>query len=77
MPEMNGHEATRAIRKDELKFDRPRTPIIAVTAHTLQGDEQRCLDSGMDDYITKPVSISGLKAILGRWMESEALAKNG
>jgi len=49
MPEMSGHDATRAIRKDELQFDRPRTPIIAVTAHTLQGDEQRCLDSGMVD----------------------------
>jgi len=77
MPEMNGHEATRAIRKDELKFDRARTPIIAVTAHTLQGDEQRCLESGMDDYISKPVSIAGLKAILSRWMEDEQWLKNG
>ena len=77
MPEMNGYEATRAIRKDELKFDRTRTPIIAVTAHTLQGDEQRCLDAGMDDYISKPVSIAGLKAILSRWTTSEAMEAKG
>jgi len=77
MPEMNGYEATKAIRNDEMKYDRARTPIIAVTAHTLQGDEQRCLDAGMDDYISKPVSIAGLKAIINRWNPAEALRANG
>ncbi len=72
MPDMNGYEATRAIRKDEAKFGRGRTPIIAVTAHTLQGDEQLCLDAGMDDYISKPVSIAGLESILTRWTPSQA-----
>jgi len=77
MPEMNGYEATKAIRQDEHKLDRPRTPIIAVTAHTLQGDEERCLEAGMDDYISKPVSIAGLKAILSRWMKSEEMRARG
>ena len=77
MPEMNGYEATRAIRKDEQKNGRTRTPIIAVTAHTLQGDEQRCLDAGMDDYISKPVSIAGLQAKLSRWMDGDALKALG
>jgi len=77
MPEMNGYEATKAIRADEEKNGLSRTPIIAVTAHTLQGDEQRCLDAGMDDYISKPVSIAGLKDILSRWMEPETLQAKG
>jgi len=77
MPEMNGYEATQAIRADEGKHNRNRTPIIAVTAHTLQGDEQRCLDAGMDDYISKPVSMAGLQAILQRWMTSEELRARG
>ena len=77
MPDMNGYEATRAIRNEEQKNGLTRTPIIAVTAHTLQGDEQRCLDAGMDDYISKPVSIAGLQALLSRWMDSSDLQAQG
>jgi CheY-like chemotaxis protein/HPt (histidine-containing phosphotransfer) domain-containing protein len=57
MPEMNGLEAARAIREREAG-GRDRVPIIAMTAHAMSGDEQRCLDAGMDAYITKPVQPS-------------------
>lgn len=67
MPELNGYEATQKIRELEAKNGQERTPIIAVTAHTLTGDEERCLDAGMDDYISKPVSIAGLQAMLAKW----------
>ena len=67
MPEMNGYEATEAIRTLEEKRQLPRTPIIAVTAHSLKGDEQKCLDNDMDDYLSKPLSIASLKACLAKW----------
>ena len=67
MPEMNGYEATQVIREDEIKFGKVRTPIIAVTAHTLKDDQERCLQAGMDDYIAKPVSIESLQAKITLW----------
>jgi len=67
MPEMNGYEATQEIRRLATKTGRAHTPIIAVTAHTLTGDEDRCLAEGMDDYLSKPVSIVGLKTKLRQW----------
>ena len=67
MPDMNGYEATQAIREDERKFNKVRTPIIAVTAHTLAGDEEKCLAAGMDDYLSKPVSIAGMQSKLTQW----------
>ena len=67
MPEMNGYQATEEIRRLEAKLDRPHTPIVAVTAHTLSGDEDRCIEAGMDDYLSKPVSIAGLRHKLQHW----------
>lgn len=67
MPEMNGHEATAKIRFEEKKYGMPRTPIIALTAHTLKGDEERCLEAGMDDFVSKPISVIGLKSKLNKW----------
>ena len=67
MPEMNGYEATEAIRALEEKRQLPRTPIIAVTAHSLKGDKQKCLDNDMDDYLSKPLSITSLKDCLAKW----------
>ena len=59
MPEMNGFDATLRIRKLEMDSG-GHTPIVAMTAHALTGDRERCLDAGMDDYISKPISIDAL-----------------
>ncbi len=67
MPEMNGHEATQRIRELEAELGRDRTPIVALTAHTLKGDKERCLEVGMDDYMTKPVSVQDVKEMLVKW----------
>jgi CheY-like chemotaxis protein/HPt (histidine-containing phosphotransfer) domain-containing protein len=55
MPEMNGFDATREIRTFEARSGRPRVPIVALTANAVQGDRERCLETGMDDYVTKPI----------------------
>ena len=73
MPVMNGHQAARAIR-DLEKGTRDRVPIVAVTAHVLDGDRENCLASGMDDYLTKPISTDRLEEMLGRWMDLAALS---
>ena len=75
MPDLNGYEATKAIRELELKLNRPRTPIIAVTAHALKGDREDCLRNDMDDYISKPIAIERVNEILKKWAYLEALPK--
>ena len=64
MPEMNGLEATRTIRDPQAKVLRRDIPIVAMTAHALKGDRDKCLEAGMNDYISKPVTTSALKEIL-------------
>jgi two-component system, NtrC family, sensor kinase len=68
MPRMDGHELTRQLRAAEAEHDGVRTPIIAVTADAMKGEEERCLASGMDAYILKPVNIERLRATLERWL---------
>jgi len=65
MPEMNGFEATAAIRHGELETGR-RIPIIAMTAHAMTGDRERCLHAGMDDYVSKPIDPASLFAAIDR-----------
>ena len=67
MPEMNGYEMTGAIREAEKDSD-SRIPIIAITANALQGEGDRCLEAGMDDYLAKPLEMPKLKATLAKWM---------
>jgi len=65
MPEIDGFEATRCIRASEQATGR-HTPIVAITAHAMAGDRQRCLDAGMDDYISKPIQKAELLALIER-----------
>lgn len=74
MPVMDGFEATRCIREREAsgtsdsKLDtRPHIPIVAVTANAMQGDRERCLATGMDDYLAKPIKLDELRSALTRW----------
>ncbi len=69
MPEMDGLEATRKIRELEQEEDRDRTPIIAMTAHALKGDRERCLEAGMDEYLSKPLNHSRLIEIIKLYLE--------
>jgi PAS domain S-box-containing protein len=68
MPEMDGYTATVEIRRREAETGRPRTPIVALTASARSADRQRCLDSGMDDFLSKPIRGASLDAVLTRWV---------
>jgi two-component system sensor histidine kinase/response regulator len=76
MPEMDGFEATQAIRGEKSKVINPKVPIIAMTAHAMKGDRERCLKTGMDDYVSKPINPEELFKIiegqLSRYYEDEA-----
>ena len=69
MPEMDGLEATRQIRELE-KGTSWHVPIIAMTAHAMPGDRERCLEAGMDDYVSKPLEPKVLFNVLERWVRS-------
>ncbi|MEO7190909.1 MAG: response regulator [Vicinamibacterales bacterium] len=67
MPEMDGYEATRQLRQREREApDTPHHHVIAITAHALAGDRQKCLDAGMDDYLSKPIRLDDLARVLER-----------
>jgi CheY-like chemotaxis protein/nitrogen-specific signal transduction histidine kinase/HPt (histidine-containing phosphotransfer) domain-containing protein len=72
MPEMDGLEATRRLREQGKGV-----VIIAMTAHALQGDRERCLAAGMDDYVTKPVDGEALAEVLSRWLPEEGEEEEG
>jgi two-component system NtrC family sensor kinase len=72
MPHMDGHELARRLRATEAECGAVRTPIVAVTANAMKGEEERCLASGMDAYLVKPVSIERLQATLERWLPVRA-----
>lgn len=69
MPQMDGFEATRLIRKAEKDLQK-HIPIIAMTANAMEEDRQECLEAGMDDYISKPVTLENLDRVLSQWMQS-------
>jgi PAS domain S-box-containing protein len=70
MPEMDGYEATDIIRK--MQGDTKHTPIIAMTANAMEGDRERCLEAGMDDYVSKPIRAEKLAEALDRWATTMA-----
>ncbi len=84
MPRMDGYGLANEIRRRERAAGAPRTPIVAVTANAMRGEEERCLAAGMDAYIPKPVSLKRLRETLLRWVEvgqrepaTAPAAKNG
>jgi two-component system, sensor histidine kinase and response regulator len=72
MPEMGGLEATRAIRDREREERTTRLPLVALTAHAMQGDRERCLEAGMDGYLSKPIDVDELIATVERFGEAPA-----
>jgi CheY-like chemotaxis protein len=78
MPRMDGHELTHRIREAEGESGgRARTPVVAVTANALKGEEERCIAAGMDGYIAKPVNIDRLRATLERWLPMPGVNDEG
>jgi len=72
MPEMDGHEATRAIRSHEERSNKRRIPIVCLTAHVMAGDIEASYQAGMDDYLSKPVSKGKLDEVIARWTAASA-----
>jgi len=70
MPEMDGLEATKIIRETSSEVKRHDIPIVAMTAHAMKDHKDRCLDAGMDDYISKPIRSEKLKAVLKKYLVS-------
>jgi signal transduction histidine kinase/DNA-binding response OmpR family regulator/HPt (histidine-containing phosphotransfer) domain-containing protein len=77
MPVKDGYTATREWRQHEAKFSLPPMPIVAMTANAMAGDRQKCLDAGMDDYLSKPVDRRLLETCLSTWLERSPRAALG
>jgi CheY-like chemotaxis protein len=77
MPHMDGYELARRLRAAEDKRGTTRTPIVAVTANAMKGEEERCLAAGMDAYLLKPVSIEQLRTTLERWLPIRSESSTG
>lgn len=73
MPEMDGFEATAKIRQYQVSKGSERTPIIAFTANAMKSDQERCLNAGMDDYISKPVTQESLERMLKKWLHHKMM----
>lgn len=76
MPNMDGYQATSAIRKRELTRGLARMPVLAMTANAMTGDREKCLKAGMDDYMSKPIKPADLKNMLRHWLPSRPAAQS-
>jgi PAS domain S-box-containing protein len=73
MPELDGMAATDVLRRSDARAaDGRRLPVVALTAHSMQGDRERCIEAGMDDYLSKPLREADLKEVLIRWRPAPA-----
>ena len=73
MPEMDGYQASQMIRTLEETTNRKKTTIIAMTANAMVGDREKCLDAGMDDYISKPINPDKLCSVLQKWLTAQEI----
>jgi polar amino acid transport system substrate-binding protein len=71
MPEMDGIEAVQRMRQGQAGEHGRRLPVIALTAHAMEGDREQFLRHGMDDYLSKPMRLQDLRAVLERWLGKE------
>jgi two-component system sensor histidine kinase/response regulator len=70
MPEMDGYEATRQIREGKAGERYKDIPIVAMTANAMQGDREKCIGAGMNDYLTKPINPKEIYQILTKWLKT-------
>ena len=77
MPIMDGYEAVRILRQREVTANKPRTPVIALTAHASNEDREKCLSSGMDDFLGKPIARTQLAKALARWLGPAGAGDSG
>jgi len=76
MPKLDGYEATREIRKHERQSGAESTPIVAFTAYAMKSDRERCLDAGMNDYLSKPFDEQQLFGVLHRWLPDKVVGSH-
>lgn len=75
MPEMDGYEATRILKKAMATGEIPNRPIVALTAHAMKEDQEKCLKAGMDDFLTKPIKAPPLENMLEKWLNLNRVAE--
>ena len=74
MPILNGYEATQRIRGEETRYG-VRTPVIALTAHAMAQDEKKCIEAGMDFYLTKPLAVDALLDVVTKMVEEKRISE--